>query len=262
MAETTRAELVVCVVRGHYLPGASIDPLEPHHRLVARPTADGRRLVQCLRCGSWILVAEPAPGTGRPLATVDALDRPRRGKALRQALALRVIAVDRAFHTAAFGATAIAALAIRWNLDAIHGWAKSMLGALSSAKAGRGGLNAHGLTAGLLTRLAHLRPHSLLVLAMIATAYAVVSGFESVGLWCERRWAEYLTALSTAGFLPLEIHELIARVTFLRVATMVVNLVILGYLVVAKHLFGIGGPRPEPEPVPVDELPDLAPSAG
>ena len=55
---------------------------------------------------------------------------------------------------------------------------------------------------------------------------------------------------------------IIAQVVMMRIATMVVNLVILGYLVVAKHLFGIGGPRPEPESVPVDELPDLAPSPG
>ena len=123
-------------------------------------------------------------------------------------------------------------------------------------------MNAHGLVAGLLTRLANVRPHSLLVLAVVASAYAVVSGFESVGLWRERRWAEYLTALSTAGFLPLELYELSERVTFVRIATMVVNLAILGYLVVSKHLFGIRGRLPEPASTPVEELPDLAPSAG
>ena len=90
---------------------------------------------------------------------------------------------------------------------------------------------------------------------MVASAYAVVSGFETVGLWRERRWAEYLTALSTAGFLPLELYELSERVTFVRIATMVVNLTILAYLVVAKHLFGIGGPLPAPVSPPVEELP-------
>ena len=258
MTDPTRAELLVCAARGHFLPGASIDPLEQHHYVVARPTADGRRLVQCLRCASWTVVPEPPAGTGRPLATVDDLERPRRGKSLRQALVLRVISIDRAFHTLAFGATAIAALAVRWKLDAIHGWATSLLHALSSAKSGNGGVNAHGFTAGLLTRLAHLRPHSLLLLALIATAYAIVSAFETVGLWRERRWAEYLTALSTAGFLPIEIYELVERVTFVRVGTMVVNLAILAYLVIAKHLFGIGGPPQEAESIPVEELPELA----
>jgi uncharacterized membrane protein (DUF2068 family) len=262
VARETREELFVCALRGHYLPGAVIDPLEAHHHVVARPTADGRRLVQCLRCGSWVLVPEPDPGAGKPLATVDEIEQPRRGKALRQALVLRVIAVDRAVHTVAFGATAVAALAIRWKLDAIHGWASSLLGALSSAKSGSGGVNAHGFTAGLLTRLAHLRPHSLLLLAMIASAYAIVSAFETVGLWRERRWAEYLTALATAGFLPIELYELVEKITVVRIGTMVVNLAILAYLVVAKHLFGIGGPPAEAEPAPVEALPDLAANAG
>ena len=251
----------MCAVRGHHIPGAAIDPLEAHHHVIVRPMVDGRRLAQCLRCGTWSVIDAPAPGTGKPVASLDDLERPRRGKALRQAIVLRVISIDRAFHTIAFAATAIAALAVRWNLDAIHGWASSMLRSLSSARSGGGGVNAHGLTAGLLTHLAQVKPHSLAVLAAIATAYAVVSGFEAVGLWLERRWAEYLTALSTAGFLPLELHELIARVTVVRIATMVVNLVILGYLVVTKHLFGIRGPLPEPDSPRVPELPDFAPTS-
>ena len=254
---SSRAELAVCAGRGHSAPGATIEPLEAHHHVVVRPTVDGRRLAQCLRCGTWAVVDPPAPGTGKPLPSLDQLERPRRGKALRQAIVLRVISVDRAFHTVAFGATAVAALAVRWNLDAIHGWASGMLHALSSARSGRGGVSAHGLTAGLLTHLAQVDPHSLAVLAAIASAYAVVSGFEAVGLWRERRWAEYLTALSTAGFLPIELHELIARVTVVRVGTMIVNLVILAYLLVTKHLFGIGGPLPEPVSPPVGELPEL-----
>jgi uncharacterized membrane protein (DUF2068 family) len=260
MPGATRMELAVCAVRGHFVPGASVDPLREHHVAIARPTVDGRRLVQCLRCGTWAVVDPPVAGSGRALSIDELaqLERPRRGKALRQAVVLRVISVDRAFHTLAFAAAAIAALAVRWNIDAIHGWAASMLDALSNARAGRGGVNAHGLTAGLLTRLANVDPHSLAVLAAIAAAYAVVSGFETVGLWRGRRWAEYLTALSTAGFLPFELHELIERVTFVRVATLVINLAILGYLVFAKHLFGIRGPLPEPESPPVDELPDLA----
>jgi uncharacterized membrane protein (DUF2068 family) len=250
----------VCTVRGHNMPGVVIDPLEESHYAIVRPTVDGRRFAQCLRCGMWALVDGPAPGTGKPLPSLAALERPRRGAALRQAILLRLISADRAFHAVAFGATAIAALAIRWNLNAVRGWASSLLAALSSARAGRGGVNAHGITVGLLTHLSQVNPHSLIVLAAIAAAYALVSACEAIGLWRERRWAEYLTALSTAGFLPIELHELIKRVTVVRVATMVVNLTILGYLVLAKHLFGLGGPRPEPASPPVPALPDLVPT--
>ncbi|MGO9873473.1 MAG: DUF2127 domain-containing protein [Acidimicrobiia bacterium] len=257
MAEATRAELFVCAVRGHYTPGADVEALDGGSRLVVRRTVDGRRFAQCLRCGSWMVCDAPAAGAGTAAGSLDLLKRPRRGQALRQAILLRVIAVERAFHAIAFSVTAIAALAIRWKLDAIHGWASSMLQGVSNARAGQGGLDARGLTAGLLSRLAIVNPHSLSVLAAIASAYAVVSAFETIGLWRERRWAEYLTALSAASFLPIEVHELLARVTFVRVAATAVNLVIILYLVIAKRLLGTSGARPEPVSPRVSELPDF-----
>jgi len=56
-----------------------------------------------------------------------------------------------------------------------------------------------------------------------------------------RRWAEYLTAVATAGFLPLEINELLDRVTILRVLALVHHVAILVWLVWNKHLFGLQG---------------------
>jgi uncharacterized membrane protein (DUF2068 family) len=252
-----RPELVVCAWRGHVIPGALVEPLDVRHHVLARETVDGRRLVQCLRCAGWFVVDPPAKNAVFAIESVDAIERPRRGRELRQAIVLRVIAVDRIFHMAAFGAVAIAALVVHAKFKAMHSWAEGLLNALSSARAGRGGVSSHGLTAALLTRLAHIDPHSLLWLAAVAGVYAIVSAFEAFGLWFERRWAEYLTVLATAGFLPLEVHELIKRVTFVRVFAMVVNLAILVYLVVAKHLFGVGGPLPEPEAVELEPLPEL-----
>ena len=39
------------------------------------------------------------------------------------------------------------------------------------------------------------------VLLVVAIAYAVLEGLEAWGLWHERRWAEYLTVVATAGHL-------------------------------------------------------------
>ncbi len=78
--------------------------------------------------------------------------------------------------------------------------------------------------------------------------YAVVESTEAVGLWHEKRWAEYLTVVATAGFLPFEILELLDRVTVLRVGALVVNLAVLVYLVWAKHLFGLRGGHGHAEP--------------
>lgn len=192
-----------------------------------------------------------------PERPAHAEERPRQGKALRQAIIVRLISIDRGVHAVVFGAVAVAAIAIEHRLAAIHGWANGVLDALRSAQHGGGGASSHGLTAALLQRLAHLRPHSLTVLALFAAAYAIVSAFEAVGLWFERRWAEYLTVLATAAFLPLDIHELVDRVTFVRVLALIVNIAILVYLVRAKHLFGIGGRVRPDEPAALEPLPEL-----
>ncbi len=71
--------------------------------------------------------------------------------------------------------------------------------------------------------------------------YAVVEGVEAVGLWRERRWAEYLTAAATVGFLPFEIIELSKRVTAFRIGALALNLAVLAWLVWNKRLFGIRG---------------------
>jgi uncharacterized membrane protein (DUF2068 family) len=251
-------ELFVCGIRGHELPGAGLANVDERHAGIARETVDGQRLVRCLRCGDWVLVAPPPTGT--TIDDVDAIPRPSRGRALRDAFVLRIIAIDRVFHTVAFAAVGVAAVAIDRNIAGVHGWANSLLNDLNNSQQGSGGASSHGILTALLTRLANLKPHSLKLLAAFAFVYAAISAAEATGLWLQKRWAEYLTAVATAIFLPLEIHELVKRVTFVRVLAFAVNLGILVYLVWAKHLFGIGGKRRETnEPLSLDPLPDLEP---
>jgi uncharacterized membrane protein (DUF2068 family) len=64
-----------------------------------------------------------------------------------------------------------------------------------------------------------------------AFCYAAVGVIEAVGLYLEKAWAEFLTLIITASFLPFEIHELIRRLTWLRVGLLVTNVVVLLYLV-------------------------------
>jgi uncharacterized membrane protein (DUF2068 family) len=71
--------------------------------------------------------------------------------------------------------------------------------------------------------------------------YAAVEGIEAVGLWLQKRWAEYLTFLVTASFLPLEVYELIHKFTPFKVLALIINLAIVAYLLHAKRLFGIRG---------------------
>ncbi len=62
-----------------------------------------------------------------------------------------------------------------------------------------------------------------------------------VGLWQQRRWAEYLTFLVTTSLLPLEIYEIVEGATAFKVFALVVNVVIVAYLLYAKRLFGYRG---------------------
>ena len=53
-----------------------------------------------------------------------------------------------------------------------------------------------------------LKSSTLYLVAAAAAAYAVLEGVEAVGLWYQKRWAEYLTFVATVAFIPYEIYEL------------------------------------------------------
>ena len=67
----------------------------------------------------------------------------------------------------------------------------------------------------------------------LAFSYAAISLIEGIGLYFEKAWAEILTVLITASFLPWEIFEVWRRVTWLRVGLLVVNILVLLYLLKA-----------------------------
>jgi uncharacterized membrane protein (DUF2068 family) len=236
-------ETLVCGVRGHVVPaaGVGIGALGPEWAHLETATVDGRRLGRCLRCDAWI----PAPAGESTLRGLDPRDVPRRGRALRDAIVLRLIAVERAIHSVFFGLAAVGLLLLRVDLRGLQDQARYL------TRNGTGGLAGPGQTASQTTivrdleRLLDLRRGTLGVLAAAAALYCVLEGTEAVGLWFERRWAEYLTAVATAGFLPFEVDELLKRLTVLRIGALVVNLAVLVYLVWRKHLFGIGSDRVE-----------------
>lgn len=64
-----------------------------------------------------------------------------------------------------------------------------------------------------------------------AFCYAAVGVLEGIGLYLEKAWGEYLTLLITASFLPFEIHEILRKLTWVRVSLLVVNVLVLLYLV-------------------------------
>ena len=61
--------------------------------------------------------------------------------------------------------------------------------------------------------------------------YSALLLTEGVGLLKRKFWAEWLTVVSTAIFLPVEIYEIFHHFTWVRVAVLTVNSAIVWYLV-------------------------------
>src|SRR4051812_17082457 len=100
-------ELLVCGVSGHELIGTDAAELRPEDAAVALESG-GLRWHRCLRCDSWLPLPAPAnPTRGYPPER-DEVEVPLRGKALRDKIVLRLIAINRAFHFLVLGALAVA----------------------------------------------------------------------------------------------------------------------------------------------------------
>ena len=83
----------------------------------------------------------------------------------------------------------------------------------------------------LVLKVDALHPHSILMAGLVSFGYAALLLAEGIGLWLEVSWAAYVTVVSTSALIPLELYELIVRVTLTRVLLLAVNLVIVVYLV-------------------------------
>jgi len=91
----------------------------------------------------------------------------------------------------------------------------------------------------LLRDIGALAPHSLRLFGAGAFLYAALFITEGIGLWRQKRWAEYLTVIATASFIPFEIFEIVQRRTWPRISAMVINIVVVIYL-----LYRIKNPTP------------------
>lgn len=226
LPEGWHAETWVCSMRGHVCP-----PLGDYDERLA--VGD---MVRCIRCDAWV-----------PQASVDhqadAVPLPRRGKELHQAIVLRLVAVDRAFHALVL---IPAGLLLGWlwlRLDVLSPEARSLAQGLARVSSDIGHLG--GQLNSAAAKVASLNRDHVRNLALLAVSFGVVEAVEGVGLWLEKRWAEYLTVVVTASLLPLEVIELTHHVSPLKVLGFLINIAVVVYLVWAKRLFGVRGGVPE-----------------
>ena len=83
----------------------------------------------------------------------------------------------------------------------------------------------------LLEKLTTVDAHKLHALSLGTFVYSALFLTEGVGLFLRKRWAEFLTVISTAGLIPLELYELFHKPTFTRAILLLVNLAVVAYLI-------------------------------
>jgi len=82
----------------------------------------------------------------------------------------------------------------------------------------------------LMEKLTGINNNQIMLFSVGSFLYAGLDFTEGIGLWFEKRWAEILTSVATALFLPFEIYEIYERFTFVRVLILIVNLFVIWYL--------------------------------
>ena len=83
----------------------------------------------------------------------------------------------------------------------------------------------------LLNKVDLIDAHRLRQISVATFGYSALALTEGVGLLLEKVWAEYLTVILTASFLPWELYELVRRLDWLHLSLLLINLAVLGYLV-------------------------------
>jgi uncharacterized membrane protein (DUF2068 family) len=227
-------------MRGHELVGTDAAELRPTDAILARQDSTGTRWYRCLRCDSWLALPPPDDPTRRFPPDRSEIELPLRGKPLRDKIVLRLIAVDRAFHLVVLTALGVLVLLFAADRATLRHTFYKVVADLQGGVVSGQSHSSHGLLHELDNLFTTSSSH-LHLLGGALLSYGVVEGIEAVGLWYQRRWAEYLTFLVTASLLPLEIYEIVNRATVFKVIAFIINALVVVYLLLAKRLFGVRG---------------------
>ena len=223
-----------CAWHGH----ATYAPDEPALRARLQVMTPAGLAWRCLRCGAYA-VGEPV-GHG----PADAAPEVPRGRLLRDRVIMRLLASERGVKAVLLAVLGLGILRFRGQRDALQNAYDIDLPLLRPFAEQIGwNIDASFLTRWIQDALG-LSTTALAWIAVAVFAYAALQAAEAIGLWRVARWGEYLAVVATSVFLPLEIHELLSRVTVLRLGAFVVNVAAVVWLLWSKRLFGLRGGGP------------------
>jgi uncharacterized membrane protein (DUF2068 family) len=230
-------ELIACGFDGHCLVGTDAATVGVDDHPVVREMGEVR-WHRCLRCDAWLPLPPPVTPTRSAPPPQEEIEVPARGKPLRDLYVLRIISVERGLHVIVLGLLAAAIFVFAGHHQQFHDAFTRILTDLQGTFGGTTGK--HGLLADL-NKLFALRASTLRWLGVAVAAYTVLLACEMVGLWLEKRWAEYLTLVETSVLIPYELYEIVGNPSPLKGLTLAFNLAIVVYLAFAHRLFGLRG---------------------
>ena len=82
-----------------------------------------------------------------------------------------------------------------------------------------------------IAKASNITPDKIRVLGLGSMIYAGLFLTEGIGLWLEKRWAEWFTVFITSSLIPVEIYEISRRTTPAKIAVLLINFAIVAYLV-------------------------------
>ncbi|MEZ0065922.1 uncharacterized membrane protein (DUF2068 family) [Streptacidiphilus sp. MAP12-20] len=220
-----------CARKGHI----TYAPTEPELRARLHVGTAVGEAWRCLRCGDFAL--------GEPSGSGKAEDAPYvpRGKALRDLFILRFLAVERLVRGVFIVLVAWAVWKFSNSQTSVQQLFNDNLTLFKPiADHFHYDLN-HSSVVDTIQKTFAYKHNTLVITAVALLAYALIEIVEAFGLWAAKRWAEYLTVVATAAFLPLEVYELTHKVSGFKIATLTLNVLAVLYILLAKRLFGLRG---------------------
>jgi uncharacterized membrane protein (DUF2068 family) len=220
-----------CSRKGHVTYAAT----EPQYRArleASTPLGDAWR---CLRCGDYVL--GPPHGSG-PAENAPVL---LRGKELRSAFILRLLAVERWIRGVIIILLGVGVLRLETTQVSLQRLFDEDLKSLKPFFDQIHFNVSDSATIHSIEKLLHAKHSTLNLIAAALFFYGALQLLEGIGLWSLKRWGEYVAVVGTTLFIPLEVYELTEKITWLRITAFVVNIAAVLYLLLSKRLFGIRG---------------------
>jgi uncharacterized membrane protein (DUF2068 family) len=79
-------------------------------------------------------------------------------------------------------------------------------------------------------KLEGVQNKQLIMFSVGSFSYSALQLTEGIGLWLEKRWAEFLTVIATSLLIPVEIYEIYEKFTWVRIIILILNLFVVWYL--------------------------------